>query len=104
VFQVGAYFAENQLVETRGEAKGYNGLEIDGVPGATGRSGTYYFCPTCGSTVYWDADFGLRAVAVGNFVDPSFPAPMTETWTSFRHHWVSPVPGAAQFEEFPPGV
>jgi hypothetical protein len=104
VFQVGAYFAEDQFVEIRGDVKGYNGLEVDGVPAVGGRSGTYYFCPTCGSTVYWDADFGLRGVAVGNFVDPSFPAPTIETWTCLRHYWVPPVPGAAQFEEFPPGV
>jgi hypothetical protein len=104
VFQVGAYYAADQFVEIRGEVKGYNGLEVDGVPAVGGGSGTYHFCPTCGSTVYWDAGFGLRAVAVGNFVDPNFPAPTIETWTSLRHHWVPPVPDAAHFEAFPPGV
>jgi hypothetical protein len=103
VFQVSALFAEDQFVEIRGEVKSYNGVEIEGVPTVGGGSVTYHFCPTCGSTVYWDAAVGLRAVAVGNFVDPNFPAPTIESWTRLRHHWVPPVPGAAQFEAFPPG-
>jgi hypothetical protein len=31
VFQVGAYFTKDQVVEIRGEVKAYNGLEVDGV-------------------------------------------------------------------------
>ena len=102
VFQVGAYFTEDQFVTTTGDVQSYNGLEVDGVAAANGASGTYRFCPTCGSTVFWDAGPGLRGVAVGNFVDPSFPPPTIESSTSPRHRWVQPVPGAGQFEEFPP--
>jgi len=103
VFQVGAYFTEEQFVRITGDVHSYNGLEVDGVAAANGKSGTYWFCPTCGSTVFWDAGPGsLRGVAVGNFVDPSFPPPVRESWTSLRHGWVQPVPGAGQFEEFPP--
>ena len=43
------------------------------------------------------------AIGVGNFVEPDFPAPVAETYTSMRHHWVTPAPTAAQFEAFPTG-
>jgi len=103
VFQVGAYYPKDQHVEISGEVKSYNGLEVNGVGPVGGGSATYYFCPTCGSTVYWHGSRFL-AVAVGNFVDPDFPAPTTEMHTRMRHRWVPPVPGAARFEEFPPDL
>ena len=38
---------------------------------------TFNFCPTCGSTVYWESESfpGYVIVAIGNFADPNFPAP-----------------------------
>jgi hypothetical protein len=50
----------------------------------------FRFCPSCGSTVYWEAEArpGLIAVAVGCFADPGFPAPLNSVWESRRHHWV----------------
>jgi hypothetical protein len=39
------------------------------------------------------------AIAIGNFVDPDFPVPTTELFTKDRHHWVPPVPGAAQVHD-----
>jgi hypothetical protein len=43
----------------------------------SGNALTFYFCPTCGSTVYWEGKGfpGYVAVAIGNFADPKFPAP-----------------------------
>jgi hypothetical protein len=43
----------------------------------SGNALTFHFCPTCGSTVYWEGEGfpGYVVVAVGNFADPSFPAP-----------------------------
>src|SRR5262249_35380439 len=40
---------------------------------------TFHFCPTCGSTVYWEGEGfpGYVAVAIGSFADPNFPAPTT---------------------------
>jgi hypothetical protein len=37
---------------------------------------TFHFCPTCGSTVFWEnGGFpGLISVAIGNFADPKFPS------------------------------
>ena len=43
------------------------------------------------------------AIGVGNFVDSDFPAPVVETYSLMRHHWVPPVPTAVQFDEFPTG-
>src|SRR5215831_3269631 len=43
----------------------------------SGNALTFHFCPTCGSTVYWESEGfpGYVAVAIGNFADPNFPAP-----------------------------
>jgi hypothetical protein len=47
----------------------------------SGNGLTFHFCPTCGSTVYWEGEGfpGYVAVAIGNFADPSFPAPSHAT-------------------------
>jgi hypothetical protein len=97
-----AHFDAAQVVEIRGETSVYNGLEVDGV-GAAGVPGgiDYHFCPTCSSTLYWVCRSPLTGdrivvIAVGNFDDPAFPTPTTELFTKLRHHWVQPVPGAAQ--------
>jgi len=52
---------------------------------------TFHFCPTCGSTVYWENEGfpGIVAVAIGNFADPSFPAPTIAVWEESRHQWVA---------------
>ena len=41
----------------------------------SGNALTFHFCPTCGSTVYWEGEGfpGYVAVAIGNFADPNFP-------------------------------
>jgi hypothetical protein len=52
---------------------------------------TFHFCPTCGSTVYWESESfpGYVVVAIGNFADPNFPAPTIAVWEEARHPWVS---------------
>ncbi|HLH96324.1 MAG TPA: GFA family protein [Xanthobacteraceae bacterium] len=61
---------------------------------ASGNKLTFHFCPICGSTVYWENEGfpGLVAVAIGNFADPSFPAPTIAVWEESRHPWVSLPP------------
>lgn len=52
-----------------------------------------------GSTIYWitrEGKIPLLGVAVGNFVDATFPAPTMELHTEMRHAWVTPVVGAEQ--------
>lgn len=56
---------------------------------------TYHFCPTCGSTVFWENEGfpGHVMVAIGGFADPNFPAPTIAVWEENRHRWVSLPPG-----------
>ena len=55
---------------------------------------TFHFCPTCGSTVYWEGEGfpGYVVVAIGNFADPNFPAPTIAVWEDSRHPWLSLPP------------
>ena len=50
----------------------------------SGNALTFHFCPTCGSTVYWENEGfpGYVTVAIGNFADPNFPAPTIAVWES----------------------
>ena len=51
---------------------------------------TFSFCPTCGTTVFYESpsQSGLVAVALGAFADPSFPSPRFSVWESRKHAWV----------------
>jgi hypothetical protein len=55
---------------------------------------TFRFCPTCGSTVYWESESFPEyvVVAIGNFADPDFPAPSVAVWEETRHPWVALPP------------
>lgn len=110
VLSVGAMFLPEQIVAIDGEMKRYNakvgGEAADDTPEE--EISYYYFCTTCGSTLYneffWPFTGEQRAgVFVGNFVDPEFPAPTNEFNTQQRHHWVvSPVPPERQGETLDP--
>ena len=52
--------------------------------------GEFRFCPTCGSTVYYDIDDmpGFIAVPVGAFADPTFPPPVFSVYEARKHAWV----------------
>ena len=53
----------------------------------SGNTLNFYFCPVCGSTVYWEGEGfpGYLAVAIGSFADPNFPAPTIAVWEESRH-------------------
>ncbi len=56
----------------------------------------FHFCPTCGSTVYYepeDLEENL-VVTVGAFADPSFPAQSVSVYESRMHGWVVPPANA----------
>ena len=55
--------------------------------GDSGQPATFHFCPTCGSTVYWELAGapGLLTVAVGAFADPSFPPPRVSVYEERQH-------------------
>jgi hypothetical protein len=60
----------------------------------SGHKVTFHFCPQCGSTLYWHleniCDFVI--IAVGNFADASFPAPVFSVYGDRCHKWVM-LPG-----------
>ena len=54
---VSASFESDQVLEITGDPTRYNGLETDGAGVAeVGAAISYYFCSTCGSTVYFISD------------------------------------------------
>ena len=67
--------------------------------GDEGNCITLRFCPRCGSTVYWSLSGfpDVIAVAIGNFADPTFPAPCFSVYERRRHKWVV-VPQGAELE------
>jgi hypothetical protein len=64
----------------------------------------YRFCPSCGTTVWWDpqARPGVVAVAAGCFAAKDFPgAPQRLIWADFKADWVQPPPGVPVFPRGP---
>lgn len=51
---------------------------------------TFYFCPDCGSTVYYEMEVApdIFGVPVGGFADPTFPAPQVSVFGELKHHWM----------------
>lgn len=49
-----------------------------------------YFCPDCGSTVYWKAEKlpSHIGVAIGALADPKYPAPVRSVFEQSKHDWV----------------
>ena len=83
-FGVSIYFAKEH-VRTEGPSKVY-------VRGSdSGRKIERHFCPNCGSTVFWFAEFApdLIGFAIGAFADPSMPPPTVSVWETTRHPWVT---------------
>lgn len=91
---VGAYFNIDQT-KISGETKSF------ARPTDAGRTLTNHFCPTCGTTVYWEAESlaGFFGVAVGCFTDPNFPPPQRSVFTKRKHAWMAVPDGAEVFEE-----
>ena len=82
-YGIAAFFPRESVVVT-GDTKVYSRSSDSGY------SVTFYFCPDCGSTVYWNAARkpDMVAVAVGAFADPAFPAPSQAVYCEHRHRWV----------------
>jgi len=92
VFGVVAFF-KREHVRADGPSKIYvrDGQEA--------RKVRMHFCPTCGTTVFWEAD--LRpdhiGVAVGAFHDANFPPPTLSVWEESKHGWVAFAHDLAHF-------
>jgi len=56
---------------------------------------TYHFCPTCGTTVYWDiaAAPEVVGIALGTLTDPTFPAPVISAFEAYGHPWAMTAAG-----------
>ena len=82
-FSVGAFYAID-TVEISGEATEFVHV------GDSGNRVRIYFCPTCGSTIYWKPDAlpSMIGVAVGALAAPDFPAPALSIFERSKHHWV----------------
>ena len=98
-FSVGAFYAI-EAVDIRGTAKKFTR------EAASGRKVHMYFCPNCGSTVYWKPDGlpSLIGVAVGALADPKYPAPVRSVFEQSQHHWVQ-IDGALEhFQQGSPAI
>jgi hypothetical protein len=71
-------------------------VEVSGPSSAYVRVGdagsriTFHFCPTCGSTVYYEIEGHADSVAVpvGAFAEPGFQAPSVSVYDERMHPWV----------------
>ena len=84
VFASNAFFRRNQAVAIEGEHRTWQRA------GDSGQVLTFHFCPTCGSTVFWERESApdMLTGAVGAFADPAFPAPVRTVWTESMHDWL----------------
>ena len=60
-----------------------------------------YFCPNCGSTIYWKADNlpSMIGLAVGAFADPRHPAPVRSVFEQSKHDWVQILGAVEHFQQ-----
>jgi hypothetical protein len=96
VFSVGAFY-KKEHVRTEGPSNIYVR------DGQQGRKVRMHFCPTCGTTVFWEADLrpdGI-GVAVGAFRDANFPPPTLSIWEESKHGWVAFVHDLRHFQGMP---
>jgi hypothetical protein len=96
-----AYFDDKSVEITSGTLKMYEYRSDE-----SGRRLRTEFCPTCGSTVCWTAEFlpGMRAITGGTLDDPNWLRFTRHYWTRSAPHWIVYPPGADisatdQFEE-----
>jgi hypothetical protein len=92
-FSVQARFPKEQ-VTLKGKSTAWRFPPTNGVTPVTGRTcadagGTFYFCPECGSTVYYtaDADTARIGIKVGTIANSAFPPPMISGFEEYRFPW-----------------
>ena len=91
-FGVGAFYPA-EAVAVSGAAKEFT---RDAESGGKVHS---YFCPNCGTSVYWTADRlpAMIGVAVGALADPRHPAPHLSIFERSKHDWVQMDAAAKHF-------
>jgi hypothetical protein len=87
---VGAYYPA-EVVTISGTAKEFTHAA------ASGGKMQNYFCPQCGSTVYWKVSNlpAMIGVALGAMADPKYPAPVISVFEQSKHDWVE-IGGAVE--------
>lgn len=92
-FGVGAFYPAEAVIVS-GAAKEFTR------EAASGGKVHSYFCPNCGSSIYWKADNlpSMVGVAVGALIDPKYPAPARSIFEQSKHHWVQ-IDGAEHFQQ-----
>ena len=85
---------EKDKVRIDGETKSYSR------PGGSGQAVHFQFCPSCGTSLYWEAEGrpGLYILAVGSFADPSFPSPSISIFEASKHYWLQLPTGVKRFQ------
>lgn len=83
-FGVVVFFPKEQ-VRTDGPSKVYM-RRTD-----SGRKVEFHFCPECGTSVFWYAEFRPDhvGIAFGAFADTSMPWPTASVWETTRHPWMT---------------
>jgi hypothetical protein len=96
-FGVGAYYLAD-VVSISGNSKEFSHAA------ASGGEIHNYFCPQCGSTVYWKVTNlpGMIGVAVGAMADPNYPAPVISVFEQSKHDWVQIDGAVKHFQQASP--
>jgi len=92
-----SFWRKSQVLAIEGERRSWRRVAESG----TGL--VHQFCPTCGSTVYWESEATpeMVSVAVGSFADPKFPAPVRTVWTTSKHPWLPFPDSIPRYEKSP---
>ncbi len=93
-----SFWRNSQILSTEGERRAFRRQ------GDSGTWLTFRFCPTCGTSVFWESEAtpDMVSVAVGAFADPGFPAPVRAVWTQSRHQWLAFPAGLPHYPKSPP--
>jgi hypothetical protein len=85
IVHAGAYFPVSAVTVT-GARKTYVR------PADSGYAICFFFCPQCGSNIFWQANRFPQhyGVAVGGFADSTFPSPTFSVWEETMHRWLLP--------------
>lgn len=99
-FSIPAYFDDSVVQITRGVLKTYECRSDE-----TNRWLKIEFCPSCGTTVTWTAEWAPRGrgIAVGTLDDPNWIKPARHIWTRSALHWMA-FPAAAERIETQPEI
>jgi hypothetical protein len=82
-FGIAVFFA-SEMIEIAGTSAVFSRIGDSGKPVA------FHFCPSCGSTLFWEPAFrpGMTAVALGCFEDKDGLEPTKGVYEHHRHPWV----------------